>query len=132
MTRINRVEDPLARRSPTPIKVDRIQSLDALPEVKYFYAVADHGGQEPRAQVTSRINGVAYRHELSGLLKRFQESEINKRKHTSLHSQRSTNAEDHDKKDEGGETGRRRPVSRITHGAYNDEQHGGPKELKNI
>ena len=95
-------------------------------------AVADHGGQEPRAQVTSRINSVAYRHELSGLLARFQELQVDKRNHTSLHSQRSTNAEDHDEKDEGGKTGWRRPVSGITHGAYNDEQHGGPKELKNI
>ena len=64
-------------------------------------AVADHSGQEPRAQVTGRVNGVAYRHKLSGLLKgeRFQEIQIDKRKHTSLHSQRSTDAEDHDEKD---------------------------------
>ena len=56
MSKINRVEDPLARRSPTPIKVDGIQSLDALPEVKYLYTVTDHGGKDPRAEVARRVD----------------------------------------------------------------------------
>ena len=56
LARVKGDEDPVARRSPTPIKVDRIQSLDALPEVKYLYAVADHGGKDPRAEVARRVD----------------------------------------------------------------------------
>ena len=51
-------------------------------------------------------------------------------KRTSLHSQRSTNAEDHDEEDEGCETGWRRSVSRVTHSANDNEQHGGSQELR--
>ena len=49
-------EDPLARRSLTPIKIDGTQSLDSLPEVKYLYTVADHGGKDPRAEVARRVD----------------------------------------------------------------------------
>lgn len=55
---------------------------------------------------------------------------IGGQKGTRLHSQRSTDAEHRDEEDEGCESGWRRPVPRISHSAYNDEQHGGSDELE--